>query len=51
MDYFNDLVALYAMNMINAHEIAANNPRLEFSVKYDPFNQSDRLFKKNYRLG
>lgn len=36
--------------MNNDHVIAVNNPRWEFSVKYDPFNQCDQLFIKNYRF-
>lgn len=48
MDNFNDLAALYVMNIID--DLPAYNPRHGFSVKYDPFTQCDRLFLKNYRL-
>jgi len=48
MDNFNDLAALFILNMID--EEAAYNPRHGFTVKYDPFTQCDRLFLKNYRL-
>eukprot|EP00102_Acyrthosiphon_pisum_P026236 XP_016663446.1 PREDICTED: putative nuclease HARBI1 isoform X2 [Acyrthosiphon pisum] len=48
MDNFNDLAALYIMNMVD--EEASYNPRHGFTVKYDPFTQCDRLFLKNYRL-
>lgn len=47
MDNFNDLAALYVLNMIIAHNKAADNQRNEFSVKYDPFSLSDRVFLKS----
>lgn len=50
MDNFDDLAYIYAMNMINEHEMAIHNPRRGFSVKYDPFTQCERIFLKNYRL-
>lgn len=50
MDNFNDLAFIYAVNMVNAHELAANNTRKGFSLKYDPFTQCTRQFVKNYRL-
>jgi len=48
MDNFNDLAALYILNMVD--EEASYNPRYRFTVKNDPFTQCDRLFVKNYRL-
>jgi len=48
MDNFNDLAALYILNMVD--EEAAYNPRHGFTVKYDPFTQCDRLFLKKFRL-
>lgn len=42
MDNFNDLAALYVINIID--DVPAYNPRHGFSVKYDPFTQCDCLF-------
>lgn len=36
--------------MINEHEMAVHNPRIGFSINYNPFTQCERIFKKNYRL-